>query len=136
MEVIHPKDLERALNTWRMDIEAGRASEDEMRLRRADGEYRWFLIRTVPLRDETGNIAHWYGTSTDIEDRKRAEENLKVTSEHLRALSAKVQSAREEEGTRIAREIHDELGSTLTSLRWELEGARKMLSDPAEALRP
>src|SRR5258706_4645948 len=92
-DVMHPDDLERALDTWRKDFEAGRASEDEMRLRRAGGEYRWFLIRTVPLRDETGNIAHWYGTSTDIEDRKRAEDNLKVTSEQLRALSAMVQSA-------------------------------------------
>jgi PAS domain-containing protein len=42
-------------------------------LRRADGEYRWFLIRTVPLRDEHRNIVKWYGVSTDIEDRKRAE---------------------------------------------------------------
>src|SRR5437867_10520786 len=50
---------------------------DEMRLRRADGEYRWFLVRTVPLRDEQGNIVKWYGTSTDIEDRKRAEDALR-----------------------------------------------------------
>src|SRR5437660_1506807 len=48
-----------------------------MRLRRADGEYRWFLIRTVPLRDEQGTIVKWYGTSTDIEDRKRAEDTLR-----------------------------------------------------------
>jgi DNA-binding NarL/FixJ family response regulator len=46
-------------------------------LRRADGEYRWFLIRTVPLRDEWGNIIKWYGASTDIEDRKQAEETLR-----------------------------------------------------------
>ena len=52
-------------------------SEDEMRLRRADGEYRWFLIRTVPLRDEQGNIVKWYGTGTDIEDRKQAEDTLR-----------------------------------------------------------
>src|SRR5437867_9902410 len=54
---------------------------DEMRLRRADGEYRWFLVRTVPLRDEQGNIVKWYGTSTDIEDRKRAEDALRERSE-------------------------------------------------------
>jgi RNA polymerase sigma factor (sigma-70 family) len=55
----------------------GESYEDEMRLRRADGQYRWFLIRTVPLRDEQGNIVKWYGTSTDIEERKQAEDTLR-----------------------------------------------------------
>jgi PAS domain S-box-containing protein len=53
-------------------------------LRRADGEYRWFLVRTVPLRDEQGNIVKWYGTSTDIEDRKRAEDALRRSEDRLR----------------------------------------------------
>ena len=108
---------------------AGEPSEDELRLRRADGEYRWFLVRTAPLRDESGKIIKWYGVSTDIDDRKRAEEQLKVTSEQLRALSARLSSAREEEGTRIARELHDELGSALTSLKWDLEGIDKLCSE-------
>jgi PAS domain S-box-containing protein len=51
----------------------GKSTENELRGRRADGEYRWFLSRAVPLRDEQGNIVKWYGTITDIEDRKRAE---------------------------------------------------------------
>src|SRR5882762_10286895 len=67
---IHPEDLPRVMEKWSRDMPAGEPSEDEMRLRRADGEYRWFLIRTVPLREEQGNILKWYGTSTDIEDRK------------------------------------------------------------------
>jgi PAS domain S-box-containing protein len=66
----------------------------------------------------------------DITERKLAEANLRETTEQLRALSARFQSAREEEGMRIAREIHDELGSALTSLKWDLEGMEKMLSDP------
>jgi PAS domain S-box-containing protein len=137
---MHPDDLPRAMDRWRVDQAAGSPSEDEMRLRRADGTYRWFLVRTVPLRDAQGNISSWYGTSTDIEDRKRAEEklrqsedNLKATSEQLRALSARLRSAREEEGIRIAREIHDELGATLTSLRWDLEAVRKTVSEPGKA---
>src|SRR5260370_1343972 len=70
---VHAEDLPRVLEKWRADMAAGEASEDEMRLRRADGEYRWFLVRTAPLRDEQGNILKWYGVSIDIEDRKRLE---------------------------------------------------------------
>ncbi|HEV3019830.1 MAG TPA: PAS domain-containing protein [Burkholderiaceae bacterium] len=75
--VIHPDDTPRALEKWRAAMAAGESYEDEMRLRRADGQYRWFLIRTVPLRDEQGNIVKWYGTSTDIEERKQAEDTLR-----------------------------------------------------------
>ncbi|MBC8029764.1 MAG: sensor histidine kinase [Pyrinomonadaceae bacterium] len=64
----------------------------------------------------------------EINERKQAEEQLNVTSEQLRALSASLQSAREEEGTRIARELHDELGSSLTGLRWGLDEVSGLLS--------
>jgi PAS domain S-box-containing protein len=70
---VHPEDLPRVIEKWLVDMAAGGPSEDEMRLRRADGEYRWFLVRTAPLRDEQGNVVKWYGVSVDIEDRKRAE---------------------------------------------------------------
>jgi PAS domain S-box-containing protein len=81
---IHPEDIPRVLEKWLAVMAAGEPYEDEMRLRRADGEYRWFLIRTVPLRDEQGNIVKWYGTSTDIEDRKRAEDALRESEDRLR----------------------------------------------------
>jgi PAS domain S-box-containing protein len=71
--VIHPEDLGEITATWLRFLAAGRPGEVEGRLRRFDGEYRWFLFRFCPLRDETGNIVNWYGTNTDIEDRKRAE---------------------------------------------------------------
>jgi PAS domain S-box-containing protein len=245
---IHPEDVPRVIERWLVEKAVGEPYEDEMRLRRADGVYRWFLVRTEPLRDEQGDIVKWYGASIDIEDRKqaeeklkhskvqlaqaqrlahigswdwdlrtnavtwsdelyhifglqpgtisvagevdrfihpddldsgwdavkravaskepydyyhrilrpdgteriarsrgsimsdergepikvfgatqdvtelkRAEEKLKATSAQLRALSQSVQSAREEEATRIAREIHDELGSSLSRLKWDLE---------------
>jgi PAS domain S-box-containing protein len=70
---VHPEDLPRVLEKWLADLAAGEASEDELRLRRADGEYRWFLVRTAPLRDEQGKVVKWYGVSIDIEDRKQAE---------------------------------------------------------------
>lgn len=80
---IHPEDIPRVLEKWRPGMAVGEPYEDEMRLRRADGEYRWFLVRTVPLRDEQGNIVKWYGTSTDIEDRKRAEMALQKNEQLL-----------------------------------------------------
>jgi PAS domain S-box-containing protein len=73
---VHPEDLPGVVEKWLVDVAAGESSEDEMRLRRADGEYRWFLVRTAPLRDKQGNLVKWFGLSIDIEDRKRAEEGL------------------------------------------------------------
>jgi PAS domain S-box-containing protein len=75
MNAFHPED--RAMDDWRAALAAGEPFEKEARLRRADGEYRWFLNRVVPLRDELGNIVKWYATGTDIEERKRAEEVLR-----------------------------------------------------------
>lgn len=75
--IVHPDDLPRVIETWLVNKAAGTSDEDEMRLRRADGEYRWCLVRTVPLKDGQGEIVKWYGTSMDIEDRKRADEALR-----------------------------------------------------------
>jgi len=80
---VHPEDLPEVMEKWLVDMAAGEPCEYEMRLRRADGEYRWFLVRTVPLRDEQGNIVKWYGTSTDIEDRKRVEMALQKNEQLL-----------------------------------------------------
>src|ERR1700732_4179031 len=70
---IHPDDLPRVLDVWQGLLVSGKSGELETRLRRADGVYRWFLFRVEPLRDPQGAIAKWYGTNTDIDDRKRAE---------------------------------------------------------------
>jgi PAS domain S-box-containing protein len=256
--LLHPDDRERVLKAWQYSVQTGTPYEQEERHRTAHGTYRWYLNRGVPLRDDEGRIIRWYGTNTDIEDRrqaeeklrhsevqlaqaqrlahvgswdwdlltnkvtwsdelyrifglepgavmvagdamtfihpddqdlvwstikdaianegrysfyyralrpdgterivhsrgdvltddhgkpirvfgasqdvtelKRAEEKLKETSEQLRALSARVQSAREEEAARIARELHDELGSALTSLKWDLELISKFCSNSA-----
>src|ERR1700674_3473077 len=132
MRAMHPDDIPRALEKWLAAMAAGEPYEDELRLRRADGEYRWFLVRTVPLRDEQGNIVKWYGTSTEIEDRKRAEETLQRSRDQLRALAARLQSVREEERARVAREIHDELGQALTGIRLESASLIRELSGGAK----
>jgi PAS domain S-box-containing protein len=81
LKAIHPEDPASSVDEWHAAFAAGRPFEFEARLRRADGEYRWFLFRREPLRDEVGKIVKWYGTTTDIEDRKRAEEALRRAAE-------------------------------------------------------
>ena len=83
----HPEDMERLLNEFQSIVASGAPGEMEARLRRFDGEYRWFLIRAVPFRDETDTIIYWYGSSTDIEDRKRAEEKLRQDERELRRIT-------------------------------------------------
>jgi PAS domain S-box-containing protein len=79
----HPDDKKSMLVKWSAIRESGRPGGLEARLRRFDGEYRWFLFEAVPLRDESGNIVKWYGSSTDIEDRKRAEQKLRRSEAKL-----------------------------------------------------
>jgi len=81
---VHPDDFARYVDAWRAALSAGQPMESEARLLRADGKYRWWLIRNVPLRDEAGNIVKWYGTAVDIEDRKRVEEALRQSEEQWR----------------------------------------------------
>jgi PAS domain S-box-containing protein len=83
VQTVHPEDLDRLLNDWQAALAAGKPLETEARFRRADGQYRWFLGRIVPLRDEAGNIVKWYAATHDIEDRKRAEQKLQCSEAYL-----------------------------------------------------
>jgi PAS domain S-box-containing protein len=81
----HPDDRERAVRTYSDNARSGgSAYELELRLRKRDGTYRWFLVRFNPLRDEQGQITRWYSALTDIEDRKRAEDRLRSENVALR----------------------------------------------------
>ena len=82
----HPDDLERHNAKWLASVASGEPFEDEVRFRRADGQYRWHLQRGVPLRDEAGHIVKWYGVLTDIEDRKRAEDKIREQETELRQI--------------------------------------------------
>ncbi len=84
--VIHADDLAQFVDQWRKSVTTGKPFEAEARLRRADGEFRLMLFRKVPLRDEAGSVVKWYGSATDIEDRKRAEEELKGSEERHRVI--------------------------------------------------
>jgi formate hydrogenlyase transcriptional activator len=74
---VHPDDLGRLMETWQAILASGAPGEEEARLRRFDGEYRWFLFRAEPFRDEHGTVVRWFGTNTDIEELKRAEKELR-----------------------------------------------------------
>lgn len=80
---VHPDDLNGLLAEWQRATTAGESGEGEARFRRHDGEYRWFFFRSNALRDKEGKIVKWYGTNTDIEDRKRTEEQLRRNEEFL-----------------------------------------------------
>jgi len=82
----HPDDLERHNAKWLACAASGEPFEDEVRFRRADGQYRSHLQRGVPLRDEAGHIVKWYGVLTDIEDRKRAEDKIREQETELRQI--------------------------------------------------
>jgi formate hydrogenlyase transcriptional activator len=84
---VHPEDLQKVLDTFRALRTSGEPREIEHRLRRHDGEYRWFLFRVEPLRDELGNIVRWYATNTDIENLKRTEEKLRQDERELRRIT-------------------------------------------------
>jgi formate hydrogenlyase transcriptional activator len=83
---VHPEDVDGIVAQWRACLVSGENFEYETRIRRANGEYRWHLVRGVPLRDEAGNIVKWYGVVTDIEDRKRAEGKTREQEAELRQI--------------------------------------------------
>ncbi len=82
----HPDDLPPLMEKWQKMLVSGESDEIEARLRRHDGVYRWFLIRAHAFRDDSGKIVRWYGTSTDIEDRKRGEKALQDREQSLRLI--------------------------------------------------
>ncbi|HYR96842.1 MAG TPA: PAS domain-containing protein [Candidatus Binatus sp.] len=120
--VMHPNDLPRVMRDWRAAVASGEPLEIESRVQRADGEYRWFLHRSVPVRDDAGNIVRWYSVSTDIEDRKRVEEDLQESEERYRTLARQLLDVQESERHAVARELHDDLGQTLTAIKLALAG--------------
>jgi PAS domain S-box-containing protein len=91
MQCTHPDDRQRVLAVWQRAVQTGRPYEAEQRLRNGtSGAYRWFLARAMPNKDAQGTTLKWVGTSTDIDDRKRAEQQLKASEENWRVLAETV----------------------------------------------
>src|SRR5712664_1188082 len=86
--IIHPEDAARAMDKLIHEVlPSGKPGEIEMRLRHFDGDYRWFIVRIEPQRDELGHVIQWYGTNTDIDDLKRAEDKLRRDEQELRRIT-------------------------------------------------
>jgi len=111
--VLHDEDSTALMDKWRAAVATGKPFEAEARFRRADREYRWCVCRAVPLRDEGGNIIQWYGTTTDIEDRKRAEEVARKAQAEL-AHVTRVMTMGELVAS-IAHEVNQPLGAIVTN---------------------
>src|SRR3981189_2212479 len=126
--MLHRDDRERVLKAWQVSVTNGTPYEQEERHRGVDGTYRWFLARGVPLRDAQGRIVRWYGTNTDIEDRKQAEEEL-------RRLSGQLLLLQDEERRRIARDLHDSTGQDLVALSTTLSQIHASIPSSNRKLR-
>jgi PAS domain S-box-containing protein len=144
--VIHPKDLPRTMKVWQRGIKSGRDYEIEHRMQRADGRFRWFLSRAVPIHDESGCVIKWFATSTDVDERKQAEqalrhskdelekkvhertaelilllEDLEKSRDDLRKLASELVLAEERERKRLAVTLHDEVAQTLAAARMRVD---------------
>ncbi|MBW4679321.1 MAG: PAS domain S-box protein [Microcoleus vaginatus WJT46-NPBG5] len=94
--VLHPDDVQKCIDTWNHCVETGEPYEIEYRFKRAsDGQYRWHLGRALPMRDHNGEIVKWFGTGTDIDEQKRAEEERNQLLKREQTARAVAESASE-----------------------------------------
>jgi formate hydrogenlyase transcriptional activator len=123
-DIVHPDDLSRVLATWRRSVETGHPAgyDSEYRIRRADGIYRWFQVRALPVRDTEGRIIRWYALHTDIDDRKRLEEALRASELNLRLIFDSIPglvhtTTAEGEFEFVNQQIFDYFGKTAEELK-------------------
>jgi PAS domain S-box-containing protein len=118
--LFHPDDIQTINEAWRVVLAEHRAGEVEVRMRRFDGAYRWHLVRAHPLLDDQGNVVQWYGTNTDLEDRRIAEHALRKSQSQL-AYVTRVTTLNEMVAS-IAHEVNQPLSAIITNaqagLRW------------------
>ena len=127
-EGVHANDLTTCLDTYTKAFDARRPFEMQYRLRRRDGEYRWIFDAAVPRFNGDGSFAGYIGSCIDITDHKLAEEALSTVGRRL------IQ-AHEDERSRIARELHDDINQRLALLAIELELLKQNLPDSADEIR-
>lgn len=109
VEVMHPEDRDKTIMEWADCVENGRAFISECRLRRADGEFRWFLNKTIPVKNKESSIQHWIGTATDIDDQKKTSAELSVAKE----LAERANATKSAFLANMSHEIRTPLGAIL-----------------------
>ena len=117
-DAVHPADLPRVAAAWQHAVQTGQPYEFEHRIRRADGEYRWFQSRGLPLRNADGRIVRWYNLLTDIDARKQSEEKLRRSEAEQRQAQAALEIAFEE-----IKRLKDRLQDENLALREEIDQA-------------
>ena len=128
VERLHPEDKDRVLGAIQeVGERGGRTWSGSYRFRRKDGSYASVLDRGFILGDAAGKPVRIVGGISDVTEQRKAEQALENSRRQLRALSARLQSVREEERAKVAREIHDELGQVLTALKINLDWLERKL---------
>lgn len=127
-EKIHPEDRDAALDAYETAIEAGDPYRHEYRIRRADGAYRWFLVRAVPVRDEGGEVREWIGSDTDVHEHREfmntLEGRVAERTQEVRDLAETLSMAEQEERQRLSHLLHDDLQQLLYSVQMKIAVAR------------
>ncbi|HPZ96932.1 MAG TPA: PAS domain S-box protein [Phycisphaerae bacterium] len=120
MRWLHPDDLERTKRRWHHSLTTGEPYEIEYRFRRAhDGTYRWFLGRALPVRDESGQIVSWFGTSTEIHEQKQLQEQLAAAqqaAEHARQVAEDASRAKDRFIAVLSHELRTPLTPVLAAV--------------------
>ena len=116
----HPDDRQRAWEAWQRAINYGNPYALECRLRRGDGSYKWWLIRGVPITDEKGVVVNWFGTCTDIDELKNAEESIKLYAHRLIVLEETLRQ-------KIAVELHDNIAQVLVAADLNMKNIHQSL---------
>jgi PAS domain S-box-containing protein len=137
-DIVHPDDLPRLTAAFSNSMTTGTSLENELRIRRADGLYRWFQARTLPVRGTDGRITAWYGLMTDIEDRKDAEEEVRSNERNLSLLINAIPTLIHVLGTdasvlQVNKAVLDYTGLTLEDV--QKEGYRDLVCHPEDVER-
>jgi PAS domain S-box-containing protein len=128
-QIIHPDDREYVMEAWRRAVSGETPFYVETRQLGRDGQYRWFLFRGLPLRDAGGRVVRWYGTNTDIDDRRRSEEALQEA--RIQGLEAEFDLVLAERN-RIARELHDTLLQGFSGITLQMQALSARLSSATD----